>query len=138
MLPDSARQVLAGLAAAATFLGLYLGARMVWPVALLLAVLVLGAVLLLVRRKPLMSEQIVGDRVTAQDIAQGLAVLADAQKRLIAASAKAPTLDRPSLAEMAAHVGSIRIEIGRDPADYRRAKRLTGFYLPQIVQTVEA
>lgn len=138
MLPDSARQVLAGLAAAATFLGLYLGARMVWPVALLLAVLVLGAVLLLVRRKPLMSEQIVGDRVTAQDIAQGLAVLADAQKRLIAASAKAPTLDRPSLAEMAAHVGSIRIEIGRDPSDYRRAKRLTGFYLPQIVQTVEA
>jgi hypothetical protein len=138
MLPDWMRQVLAGIAAAAVFLGLYLGARMVWPVALLLAALVLAAVLLLIRRKPLLSEQVVGDRVTALDLSQGLSILSDAQKRLLAASTKAPTLDRPALAAMAAHVGSIRTEIQRDPSDYRRAKRLTGFYLPQIVQTVEA
>ena len=138
MLPETLRQVVAGLAAAAVFLGLYLGARMDWPAALGLAVLVLGAVLLMIRRKPTLSEQIVGDRVTALDLNAGLSILADAQKRLAAAATKAATLDRPALASMAAHVGSIRAEIQRDPSDYRRAKRLTGFYLPQIVQTVEA
>lgn len=138
MLPDLLRQVLAGLIAAAAFVGLYLGARLVWPLALGLSAVVLIACLLIVRRRPALSEQMLGDRVSALDVQKALAVLDDATQRLTTATARAPESDRSDLERMTAHIRSIRAEIARDPADLRRARRFTGFFLPQIVQTVEA
>lgn len=137
MLPDLARQILAGAIAAATFLALYLGARLIWPMALLLAALVLVACLLLIRRRPDQSQQMLSDRISAKDLAEALAVLDDAARRMTASAAKAPAALRDDLAGMAGHIASIRAEVARDPADLRRARRFTGFFLPQIVQTVE-
>lgn len=137
MLPDLWRHILAGLIAAAVFVALYLGARLVWPLALVLSAVVLVACLLILRRKPALSEQMLGDRVSALDLAEALSVLDQAADRLTAAAAHAPEVDRADLERMTAHVRSIRAEIARDPSDLRRARRFTGFFLPQIVQTVE-
>jgi hypothetical protein len=138
MLPGLLRQAVAGAAAAVAFLALYLGARLIWPVALGLAAVVLVAVLLVIRRRPDLSEQMLSDRISAQDVAAALDLLDEAARRLTAAAGRAPLALRDDLQKMAEHIASIRTEIARDPADLRRARRFTGFFLPQIVQTVDA
>lgn len=137
MLSDLMRQIVAGAVAAVTFLALYFGLRLIWPVALALSAVVLVALLLMIRRKPNLSEQMLGDRISAQDVAEALSVLDQAAARMQAAAAKAPDAVSVDLKIMAGHIASIRAEIARAPTDLRRARRFTRFFLPQIVQTVE-
>jgi hypothetical protein len=136
-LADGVRQVVAGLLAASLFLALYLGASLVWWLALGLAVLAYGALLLLIRRRPRTDEVMLAERVSQADLDAAAASLARAAERLRAASLAAPAGDRADLATMAAHVQSIRELILADPNDYRMARPFVGFYLPRMVETVE-
>lgn len=136
-LPDGPRQILAALLAAAVFLGLYLGAALVWWAALGLAVLAYFALLLLVQRRRPLDEVMLTDQVSAQDIDRAAKALVGAGARLNAAAAASPDADRPDLADMAAHVLSIADLIRADPNDYRLARRFIDYYLPRIVETVE-
>lgn len=137
-LPDGPRQVVAGLLAAAAFLGLYFGLSLVVWLALVLAVAVYAAALLLIGRRRPLEEINLGTSVSAADIQSAAAALQDAQQRLERAAGKAPEADTPAILDMASHVGSIRRSVLEDPEDYRPARRFITFYLPNIVKTVES
>ncbi|RYH11164.1 5-bromo-4-chloroindolyl phosphate hydrolysis family protein [Tropicimonas sp. IMCC6043] len=137
-LPDGPRQVVAGLLAAAAFLGLYFGLSLVVWLALVLAVAVYAAALLLIGRRRTLEEINLGTSVSAADIQSAAATLQDAQQRLERAAGKAPEADTPAILDMASHVGSIRRSVLEDPEDYRPARRFITFYLPNIVKTVES
>jgi 5-bromo-4-chloroindolyl phosphate hydrolysis protein len=136
-LPDGPRQIIASLLAAAVFLGLFFGANLVWFVALPLAAISYGALLLIIRRRPLLSEVVLSDRVTAADIAAGQAALDEAIRRLAKAEASSADL-KEDLAAMAVELRSIRTQIGDDPADFRIARRFIVNFLPKLVENVES
>lgn len=136
-LPDGPRQILAALVAAAGFLGLYFGLSLVWWLALGLAVAVYAALLLLIPRRRPETEIMLTERVSAADIRAATQRLEDAAGRLMKAAGIAPEADRAAIADMAAHVGSIRLQIEHDPQDYRAARRLVTSYLPNMVASVE-
>ena len=136
-LPDGPRQILAAALAALCFLALYLGAALIWPVALALAALVYGALLLVVGRRTPLAEQMVGAMVSAQDVALAAGSLKVAADRLAKAAGDAPAAESAVLKTMAGNVMVIQDEISANAEDYRRAKRFISFYLPQIVETVE-
>jgi 5-bromo-4-chloroindolyl phosphate hydrolysis protein len=136
-LPDGPRQIVASLIAAAVFLALYFGANLVWFVALPLAAVAYAALLLIIRRRPLLSEVVLSDRVTAADIAAGQAALDEALRRLAKAEASSADL-KEDLAAMAIELRSIRTQIGDDPADFRIARRFIVNFLPKLVESVES
>jgi 5-bromo-4-chloroindolyl phosphate hydrolysis protein len=137
-LADGMRQIVAGVLASAAFLALFLTAGLVWWVALGLAAVVYFALLLIIpRRKPL-TEVMVSDQVSAQDIARAAAALTEAANRLEAAAKQAPLADRAGLTDMAKHLKSIRELVKADPKDYRQTKQFISYFLPMIVTTVEA
>jgi 5-bromo-4-chloroindolyl phosphate hydrolysis protein len=136
-LPDGPRQIIASLLAAAVFLGLFFGANLVWFAALPLAAIAYGALLLIIRRRPLLSEVVLSDRVTAADIAAGQAALDEALRRLAKAEASSTDL-KDDLSAMAVELRSIRTQIGDDPADFRIARRFIVNFLPKLVDNVES
>jgi 5-bromo-4-chloroindolyl phosphate hydrolysis protein len=136
-LPDGPRQITASLLAATVFLTLYFWANLVWFVALPLAAVAYGALLLIIRRRPLLSEVVLSDRVTAADIAAGQAALDEALRRLAKAEASSAEL-KEDLAALAVELRSIRTQIGDDPADFRIARRFIVNFLPKLVENVES
>jgi len=137
-LPDGPRQIFAAVLAGAVFVALYVMAELLWYVALPLAALAYGAFLLIIRRRPLLSEVVLSDRVTAADIAAGQAALDEALRRLAkAATPSDPELQR-DLTAIAAELRSIRSQIGDDPADFRIARRFIVNFLPKLVDNVES
>lgn len=134
-LPDGPRQIIAALLAAGVFLGAYFGLLLAWFVALGLAVVAYGALLLVIARRTPLEEIVLSDRVSAADIAQAGQILEDAARRIGRAAVGE---DKQALAEMQAHLVSIRAQIADDPADYRSAHRFITFYLPKMVANVEA
>lgn len=137
-LADGVRQIVAGVLASAAFLALFLTAGLVWWVALGLAAVVYFALLLIIpRRKPL-TEVMVSDQVSAQDIARAALALTEAATRLEAAANQAPQADRAGLTDMAKHLKSVRELVKADPRDYRQTKQFITYFLPMIVTTVEA
>ena len=90
-LPDGPRQIAAALLAAVVFLALFFAVNLVWFLALPLAVAAYAALLLIIRRRPLLSETVLSDRVTAADIAAGQAALDEALRRLAKADAASDT-----------------------------------------------
>lgn len=137
-LPDGPRQLLAAALASAAFLALFLKAGLVWWLALGLAVLVYGALLLMIPRRRPLSEVMVSDQVSAQDIAKATAALTAAINRLDAAAKAMPQGDSLSLGEMSRHLASIRELIKADPRDFRQTRQFVGYFLPLIVTTVES
>lgn len=137
-LPDGIRQIVATLLAAGAFLGLFFGATLVWWLALGLAVLVYGAALLIIARKPPASEVMIADRISQADLNRAAAALAQAGTRMQQAAQQAPADDRADLNEMGEHLLSIRDRVLEDPEDYRRTRRFVDYYLPKILETVEA
>ncbi len=136
-LPDGTRQIAAALLAALVFLALFFGASLVWFAALPLAVVAYAALLLIIRRRPLLSEVVLSDRVTAADIAAGQGALDEALRRLAkAAGASDPEL-QSDLAALVVDLRSIRAQIGDDPADFRIARRFIVSFLPKLVENVE-
>ena len=136
-LPDGPRQIAAALMAAVVFLALFFLVNLVWFLALPLAALAYGALLLIIRRRPLLSEVVLSDRVTAADIAAGQAALDEALRRLAKASAASDVDLQGDLAALAADLRSIRTQIGDDPADFRIARRFIVSFLPRLVENVE-
>lgn len=136
-LPDGPRQIAAGLAASAGFLALFFGADLVWWLALLLGVLVYGAVLLLVRRRPSAAEVFVTEGVSRSDLEGVLADLSSAALRLSRAAEAAPPADAPLIAEMAERVAAIRDHHRTDPRDVTYTRRFIRTDLPLIVETTE-
>ena len=135
---DGPRQILAALLASATFLALFFPAGFVWWLALGLAVMVYFALLLVIpRRKPL-DEVMVGDQVSAADIARATDALTNAAYRMNEAAKTAPLIDRMGLQDMSKHLSSIRELIKADPKDYRQTKQFISYFLPLIVTTVES
>lgn len=135
---DGPRQILAALLASATFLALFFPAGLVWWLALGLAVMVYFALLLVIpRRKPL-DEVMVGDQVSAADIARATDALTNAAYRMNEAAKTAPLIDRMGLQDMSKHLSSIRELIKADPKDYRQTKQFISYFLPLIVTTVES
>jgi 5-bromo-4-chloroindolyl phosphate hydrolysis protein len=137
-LADGYRQFVAGLLASAAFLGLFLAAGLVWWAALGLAVVVYFALLLVIPRLKPLAEVMVGDQVSAADLARAAEALTNAAGRLDAAAKTVPQADRGGLAEMSRHLLSIRELIKADPKDYRQTKQFVSYFLPMIVTTVEA
>lgn len=137
-LPDGPRQIIAALLAGLVFLGLFFGSNLVWFAALPLAVLAYAALLLIIRRRPLLSEVVLSDRVTAADIVAGQAALDEALRRLGKAEASAEPDLKDDLAALAAELRSIRTQIADDPADFRIARRFIVSYLPKLVENVES
>lgn len=137
-LPDGPRQLLAAALASVAFLALFLKAGLVWWLALGLAVLVYGALLLMIPRRRPLSEVMVSDQVSAQDIAKATAALTAAINRLDAAARAMPQGDSLSLGEMSRHLASIRELIKADPRDFRQTRQFVGYFLPLIVTTVES
>lgn len=137
-LPDGPRQIIAGLLASAVFLGLFFPAALVWWAALGLAALAYFAFLLVIPRRKLLAEIMVSDQVSAADIARASEALTNAMARLDAAGRAAPAEDQSGLATMVRHLGSIRELIKADPKDYRQTRQFIGFFLPQMVTTVES
>lgn len=136
-LAEGPRQMLAGLVSAAAFLGFYLKLMLVWWLSLVLAVLVYGAVLLIVRRKLRADEITAGAGVTQADLVEAGRIMDRAAVRLEATHPKLPDTDAQVVAQLAAHVRSIRAQIMSDPQDYRRARRFISSYLGNMVDTVE-
>ncbi|OYX25697.1 MAG: hypothetical protein B7Z10_05435 [Rhodobacterales bacterium 32-66-7] len=137
-LPDGPRQIVAALLAAGVFLGLYFGAQLLWLVALPLATVAYGAFLLLIRRRPLLSEVVLSDRVTAADIAAGQAALDEALRRLAKAASGSDADLQKDLEAIAGELRSIRGQIGDDPADFRIARKFIVNFLPKLVENVES
>ncbi|MBY6114141.1 5-bromo-4-chloroindolyl phosphate hydrolysis family protein [Mameliella alba] len=134
---DGPRQIVAGAIAAAIFLGLFFGATLVWWLALILAAVAYGALLLIIPRRQRADEIVLGARVSAADMANAGAALLDHAARLEATVPGLPELDAAAVTEMARHVRSIRDNVLRDPDDYRLTRRFISTYLPNVVQTVE-
>ena len=136
-LPDGPRQIAAALLAALVFLALFFAANLVWFLALPLATLAYGALLLIIRRRPLLSEVVLSDRVTAADIAAGQAALDEALRRLAKANATSDSDLQGDLTALATDLRTIRTQIGDDPADFRIARRFIVSFLPRLVENVE-
>ena len=137
-IPDGPRQILAALLASAAFLALFFPAGLVWWVALGLSALVYMAMLLIIPRRRPLTEVMVSDQVSAQDITQATNALSMAITRLDAAAKAAPKGDAMDLADMSRHLSSIRELIKVDPKDYRQTRQFISYFLPMIVSTVEA
>lgn len=136
-LPDGPRQILAALVAAGAFLGLYFGLSLVWWLALGLAVVVYGALLLVIGRRTPADEIMLGARVSAADLANASAALSQSAARLSNAAERAPEADRAEIEAMAGHLRSIRDKVASDPEDFRNTRRFLTSYLPHLVTTVE-
>ncbi len=137
-LPDGPRQILATLLASSAFLALFLYGSLVWWLALGLAALVYAALLLLIPRRRPLTEVMVSDQVSAQDIIRATDALTNAAFRLNEAAKAAPVADRADLADMTKHLTSLRELIKSDPKDYRQTKQFISYFLPLIVTTVES
>jgi 5-bromo-4-chloroindolyl phosphate hydrolysis protein len=137
-LPDGPRQIVAALVAAAVFLALFFAANLVWFVALPLAVIAYGALLLIIRRRPLLSDILLSEHVTAADIAAGEAALDEALRRLGKAEAASDPDVKDDLSALATELRSIRTQIADDPGDFRIARRFIVSYLPKLVENVES
>ena len=136
-LPETARHILAGTLSALGFLTMYFGLVLVWWAAFLGALLIYGATLLIVRKKPTLAETMVTARVSQADLQAAGELMASAAQRLETAQASIPEHEHLMIGEIIQHVRSIREQVLSDPEDYRRARRFISSYLGKMVDTVE-
>ncbi|MDP5219028.1 5-bromo-4-chloroindolyl phosphate hydrolysis family protein [Ruegeria sp. 2205SS24-7] len=134
---DGVRQIVAGVTSAAAFLCLFFGLVLIWWVALAGALLVFGAMLLVIRQKPNFSELLVSPRTSEADIREAGRIMSRASERLAKTAPRLPDADQSIVNAISAHVESIRNQVISDPEDYRRARRFITSYLENMVETVE-
>jgi hypothetical protein len=135
---DGPRQIIAALIASGVFLALYFLAALVWWAALGLSAVVYFALLLIIPRRPQLSEVMVSDQASAQDIAEATAALTAAINRLDTAAKAVPKDTALDLPDLSRHLASIRELIRADPRDYRQTRQFISYFLPMIVATVES
>lgn len=134
---DGPRQITAGMLAAIIFLGLFFGLNLVWWLALVLAAVGYGALLLVIPHRRRADEIILTAKTSKADLQSAGEALSDSAKRLNDTITKLPKADATAVEEMAQHILSIRENILRDPEDYRLTRRFITTYLPNMVQTIE-
>ncbi len=134
---DGPRQITAGILAAILFLGLFFGLNLVWWLALVLAAVGYGALLLVIPHRRRADEIILTAKTSKADLQSAGEALSDSAKRLTDTITKLPKADATAVEEMAQRILSIRENILRDPEDYRLTRRFITTYLPNMVQTVE-
>lgn len=137
-LSDGPRQIIAALLAGVAFCAVYFGLLLAWFVALGIAIAVYAALLLIITRKLPLDEIVLTDRVSAADIANAGTLLQNAADRITKSADALPTPEAAPLHDMAAHLTSIRAQILADPADYRPAHRFITFYMPRMVDNIDA
>lgn len=136
-LPDAWRHTVAGLVSGASFLGFFAGLTLQWWLSLVLALVVYGAMLLVIRRRPGLDEISAGPGTSAADLRAAGQAMARAADRLEASLGKLPAGDAEVVTQLAGHVRSIGAHVATDPQDYRRTRRFVGSYLGHMVETVE-
>ncbi|MEO0821799.1 MAG: 5-bromo-4-chloroindolyl phosphate hydrolysis family protein [Pseudomonadota bacterium] len=136
-LPPLARQVVAGLAAAGAFLGLFYGLTLAWWIALLAGVGVFAAAMLLIEPTRPPAQVYVADGVTEADLRAAIARLSEAAGRLKRAAEGAGGKDGALFASMAERVEAIRSHHQQDPRDFRHSRPFINTALGQMVEAVE-
>lgn len=137
-LSDGPRQIVAASLASAGFLGLFFGVGLVWWLALVLAILIYGAALLMIRRRRMLSEISLASRVTAEDLSIADRALREADARLERALKRAPQGDQGQLQEMRQDLDVLRQNILDDPNDFRAVRGFLKVQLPEIVGAVDS
>lgn len=136
-LPESGRQIAAGGAGAAAFLGAFFGLNLVWWIALIAAAAVFGAMLMIIQRKPEAAEEMVTDGVSRAELTGAINAITDASKKMRALALSANGADKAEFQKMAGLFEAIRGHHIRDPRDYRHTRRFIRHDLPRIVDTAE-
>ncbi|MDD2867379.1 5-bromo-4-chloroindolyl phosphate hydrolysis family protein [Neomegalonema sp.] len=138
-LPDGARHVLATAAAAAGFLGLYLGLKLSPWAALVLAAGLYAGFLALIPTRKAPSEIFVADHVSAADLQEARRKLGEASERLRAAASGALRVEDRGLAEsLAGRVEELERILNEDPSDLRALRRFIAVFLPRMVESMES
>lgn len=137
-LPDGARHILAGLLAAAGFLGMYFPLALVWWAALPAAAMVYFALLFAIPRRTPADEIMLSGRISEADVQAAAKALFDASKRLDQSAAQVPEDNRGEVVGMALNLRAIRQNVLADPNDYRSTRRFVTSFLPLVVQSVES
>lgn len=127
------RETISGFAATMAFLGLSFGLGLLWSIALGASLLVYGAMLLVIHRKPERED----DQLSAIDVAATAEALGDAADRLDAATDNAPEADGLTFRDMSEGLRELQFHIVHAPRDYRVARRFLTVFLPYITTTVE-
>ena len=134
------RQLIAGAGASVAFLGLYLGASLVWWAALLPALAVyVGAVLLIPRAKEAHEIEI-GDGLTKADLERAVRQCRDAaaELRSLAADPKLSEAMAGTLQTLARIVDEIGDNFWKDPRDMVSARGLTDHHLGAVLEVARA
>ncbi len=136
---ETARHALATAAAAAGFLGFYLGLKLSPWAALGLAVGLYVGLLLLIPARKAASEVFVAAHVSAADLQEARSKLRAATTRLKAAAEGAAGGEDRSLAEaLAERVERLDRILSEDPADLRALRRFVSVFLPRMVENMES
>lgn len=136
-LPETGRQIVAGLAASAVFLGAFFGLNLVWWMSLIIAVPVYVAVFFIVGRRPPPTEEFVIDGVSRAELTNAINAITDASKRMRALALGASGNDKSEFQRMASLFEAIRGHHLKDPRDFRHTRRFIRHDLPRIVDTAE-
>lgn len=133
-LKELARQVVAGLLAAAAFTAVYLGVPLVWWAALLVGLAVYVASLLLIERAPESHEVYVFANLTQADVQAAAAHCQQAAQELRTAS-QARRIDAETavaLEKMAQLIEAIGRNYLQDARDLKHSRSFAQHYLPKI------
>ena len=137
---ESMRQLLAGVLASVFFVGLYVGASLVWWAALLASVAVFAGTLLLVPKARDPNAVEVAPGVTKGELDAALRQCAEAGRELAELS-KAPHLSREmasALSRLSRIVTDIGDDFAKDPEDIRHARGLTDHHLKAVIEVARA
>lgn len=136
-LADGPRQVVAGLAAAAGFLGLFFGLGLAWWLALLGGLAVWAAGLLIVERRAPPAEVMVADGVSQAEFAEAINLLTGGAARVRRLVPRATGPDRALFSRMAELLEAIRGHHVADPGDYRITRRFLRHDLGRMIESAE-
>ncbi|MEL6475804.1 MAG: 5-bromo-4-chloroindolyl phosphate hydrolysis family protein [Pseudomonadota bacterium] len=136
-LAETPRQILAGLAASATFLGTFFGLHLVWWLALAFGLAVFAAFLLIVPRKKGLEEIDIGDGINAAELKAGIEALTEAAARMRKLALSATGDDKAEFSRMAKLFEAIRSHHSDDPKDFKHTRRFIRHDLPRLVDTAE-
>ncbi len=135
---DPIRHALAGLLAAAVFLGLFFGAALDPAVAAAVAAgAYLATFLIAARRPPRQAERMLTPDVSESDLDAALAAFRNASARLQAIESRAPVEVGDAIEEMAARLRRIADLHEKDPRDLKHTRNFVRHDLERMVETCE-
>lgn len=131
------RQVLAGLAGAIVFLGLYFGVALAWWAALFAGLAVYTAIMLLIETPPAAQALEGLDTQNEEELRAAINLLTDAASRLRRAALKARGPEKQTFKRMAELIEAIRGHHLADERDFRHTRGFINITLDRMVGSVE-